>query len=109
VTDAVLNDAALAALADTVETAVLVVVPEVERAVAEHRERLDVAASWGVPAHISVVYPFVPPHEVDDEVLRRLSAAVRTVPEFACSFERTAWFDRHTSPTAAPTRSPPRT
>lgn len=81
-----------AALAGATETAVLVLVPEAEAAVAEHRAHLDMAASWGVPAHLSVVYPFVPPADVDDGVLARLAAAVATVPAFDCVFSRTEWF-----------------
>jgi 2'-5' RNA ligase len=81
-----------AALSGATETAVLVLVPEVEAAVAEHRAVLDMAASWGVPAHLSVVYPFVPPDDVDDAVLARLAAAVGTVPAFDCVFARTDRF-----------------
>lgn len=81
-----------AALSGATETAVLVLVPEAEPAVAEHRRHLDVAASWGVPAHLSVVYPFVPPADVDDDVLARLAAAVATVPAFDCVFPRVEWF-----------------
>jgi 2'-5' RNA ligase len=81
-----------AALSGATETAVLVVVSEAEPAVAGHRRHLDVAASWGVPAHLSVVYPFVPPAAVDDLVLDRLAEAIGTVPPFDCVFSRTAWF-----------------
>ena len=42
------------------ESAVLVPVPEAERAVSRHRARLDGAAARGVPAHVTVLYPFVP-------------------------------------------------
>ena len=87
-----MDEAARAALSDATQTAVLVLVPEAETAVAEHREHLDMAASWGVPAHLSVVYPFVPPADVDDSVLVELAAAVATVPAFDCAFRRTAWF-----------------
>lgn len=80
------------ALAGATETAVLVLVPEAEGAVAEHRAHLDMAASWGVPAHLSVVYPFVPPADVDDRVLARLASAIGTVPAFDCTFSRTDWF-----------------
>jgi 2'-5' RNA ligase len=86
------NETARAALANATQTAVLVLVPEAERAVAEHRTHLDMAASWGVPAHLSVVYPFVPPADVDEHVLARLAAAVGTVPAFDCVFARTDWF-----------------
>lgn len=81
-----------AALAGATETAVLVLVPEAEAAVAEHRAHLDMAASWGVPAHMSVIYPFVPPADVDDDVLARLAGAVGTVRAFDCEFRRTEWF-----------------
>jgi hypothetical protein len=86
------NETARAALADATETAVLVLVPEAEAAVGELRARLDVAASWGVPAHLSIVYPFVPPAAVDGDVLARLTDAVGTVPAFDCAFPSTAWF-----------------
>jgi 2'-5' RNA ligase len=45
-----------------------------------------------VPAHLSVVYPFVPPAEVDDRVLAELAGAIATVPTFDCAFPRTDWF-----------------
>ena len=87
-----MNETARSALAGATQTAVLVLVPEAEAAVAEHRAHLDMAASWGVPAHLSVVYPFVPPADVDDAVLARLAAAVVGVPAFDCVFSRTDWF-----------------
>lgn len=81
-----------AALAGATETAVLVLVPEAEKAVAEHRAHLDMAASWGVPAHLSVVYPFVPPADVDQQVLEGLAEAVAAVAAFDCVLARTEWF-----------------
>jgi hypothetical protein len=81
-----------AALSGATETALLVLLPEADVAVAEHRAHLDLAASWGVPAHLSVVYPFVPPADVDDAVLAGLTVAVGTVPAFDCVFSRTEWF-----------------
>ena len=87
-----MNETARATLSGATETAVLVLVPDAEHAVAEHRAHLDMAASWGVPAHLSVVYPFVPPEDVDDRVLAGLAAAIGTVPAFDCVFPRTDWF-----------------
>jgi hypothetical protein len=46
----------------------------------------------GVPAHLSVVYPFVPPADLDEAALARLGDAVGTVPAFDCWFPRTEWF-----------------
>jgi 2'-5' RNA ligase len=33
---------------------------------------LDPAAKLGVPAHITVLYPFVPPERINDSVVRKL-------------------------------------
>jgi hypothetical protein len=73
-------------------SAVTVVVPAVEPVVGHHRRRLDVTAGWGVPAHITVLYPFVEPTQIDDDVIRRLRAAVVTVGAFDFEFRRTRWF-----------------
>lgn len=75
-------------------TAVIVPVPAMEDAVARHRRELDVAAGWGVPAHVTVLSPFVPPDEVDAVVLHSLRRAVASVPAFDCTFATTAWFDQ---------------
>jgi hypothetical protein len=75
------------------ETALIVSVPAAEAIVGEHRDHLDVAASWGVPAHVTVLYPFIEPVSArDPDVLAAIGAAVGTVSAFGCSFRRTAWF-----------------
>ena len=67
-------------------------IPEAEAAVAALRLRLDPAAAWGVPAHVTVLYPFLPPDEIDGRALAGVASAVGTVPAFDVRFERTAWF-----------------
>ena len=74
------------------ESAVLVPVPEAERAVSRHRARLDGAAARGVPAHVTVLYPFVPPSEITAGTLTALAGAVASVGAFECEFGATAWF-----------------
>src|SRR4051794_1837373 len=74
------------------QTAVIVPVPAAEAVVSEHRERLDRAAAWGVPAHVTVLYPFLRPEALDGTALAALSAAVATVQAFDCTFTSTAWF-----------------
>lgn len=69
-------------------SAVIVPVPAVEPLVAHHRARLDQAATWGVPAHVTVVFPFAPPAELDDAAVARLATAVARVPAFDVAFER---------------------
>jgi 2'-5' RNA ligase len=73
-------------------SALLVVVPEAEQALASHRLRLDPSAARGVPAHVTVLFPFAPPGNLSDEVLERAASVVATVESFDCAFSRTAWF-----------------
>lgn len=74
------------------QTAIIVAVPEAEPAVARHRDRFDAAASWGVPAHVTILYPFIDPERLSDAVIDRVRDAVRRVEPFRCDFKRTAWF-----------------
>jgi 2'-5' RNA ligase len=74
------------------ESAVVVVVPELEPVVGAHRARLDWSAAWGVPAHVTVLYPFVPPDRVDATVVERLADAVAGTGAFDAGFTRTCWF-----------------
>ena len=74
------------------ETALVVMVPEAEAAVSAHRRRLDPAASWGVPAHVTVLYPFAPPRALTESTIARLAALVQSVAAFDCTFVRAAWF-----------------
>jgi 2'-5' RNA ligase len=55
-------------------TALIVVVPEAEPHVAELRLQHDSSARHGVPAHITILFPFAPPDEVDEESLGELFA-----------------------------------
>ncbi|MCU7722531.1 2'-5' RNA ligase family protein [Actinoplanes sp. KI2] len=73
-------------------SALIVTVPEAEPVVAAHRQRLDAAASWGVPAHVTVLFPFLPPAAIDERVLRTLGRAAATVPAFFVALERVGWF-----------------
>jgi 2'-5' RNA ligase len=74
------------------ETAVIVPIPAAEPLVGHHRRRLDASAALGVPAHVTVLGPFIKPTEIDQNVLARLAAAVQSVGPFSCSFDRTRWF-----------------
>src|ERR1700761_7063123 len=48
------------------QSALLIRVPAAEPAVGAHRARLDASARDGVPAHLTVLYPFLPPAQIDD-------------------------------------------
>ncbi|MGI5155082.1 2'-5' RNA ligase family protein [Microbispora sp. CA-102843] len=62
------------------ETALVVEVPSAEPLVRGLRERYDSSAAYGMPAHVTVLYPFLPRERLDDGVLaalRELFAARR--------------------------------
>jgi 2'-5' RNA ligase len=73
-------------------TGVVVLVPEAERVVGSHRQALDSSAAWGVPAHVTVLFPFAAPQDVDDDVSAGLAGAIACVPAFDAVFARTDWF-----------------
>jgi 2'-5' RNA ligase len=74
------------------ESCLLVPVPEAEPAVGRVRGRLDRAAAWGVPAHVTILYPFVLPEAITSGVIELAAAAVGSVPAFECTFAQTSWF-----------------
>ena len=58
------------------ESCLLVPVPDAEPAVGRLRGRLDRAAAWGVPAHVTILYPFVLPDAITSEVIDLAAAAI---------------------------------
>lgn len=77
---------------ESTESAVIVAVPAAELAVGEYRRRFDSSAAKGVPAHVTVLYPFVPPSQMGDDVLAAVATAVATVQRFGASWRTTGWF-----------------
>jgi 2'-5' RNA ligase len=64
------------------ETALICRVPEAERYIAHYRQRFDPSARRGVPAHVTILYPFLPSEEIDDAVLAELHVIARKVHRF---------------------------
>ena len=54
------------------ESALVVLVPESEAVVRPFRDGYDPSAAEGVPAHITLLYPFKSPDEIDDITLGKL-------------------------------------
>jgi 2'-5' RNA ligase len=73
-------------------SAVVVPVPEAEPRVGVLRAALDPSAALGVPAHVTIMYPFVPPASIDDGVLESLREVLSAAPAFEIAFSRVAWF-----------------
>lgn len=63
-------------------SALIVPVAPAEPVVADLRSRLDPAAALGVPAHITLLHPFMAPERIDAAVLARIDAVARAAPEF---------------------------
>lgn len=77
------------------QSGLVVLVPEAEPAVAEHRLALDANARLGVPAHVTILFPFVPPRLIELADLERLRELFAGLEAFDYVFGRTAWFDQN--------------
>ncbi|HEV7203258.1 MAG TPA: 2'-5' RNA ligase family protein [Jatrophihabitans sp.] len=80
-------------MGDEGSSALVVEVPEAEAVVSEHRAGLDASASLGVPAHVTVLYPFVAVTRLDDDLLATLRGLFARCASFDYRFSATAWFD----------------
>ena len=74
------------------QSGLIVEVPEAEPVVARHRERLDANARLGVPAHITVLFPFMPPETIRRSVLAELERLFAAVHQFHFELDHTDWF-----------------
>jgi 2'-5' RNA ligase len=87
------------------QTALLVAIPSAEPVVARLRAAYDVSAAYGVPAHVTVLFPFLAYDAVDDAVRADLAGIAASVPAADVMFgrcrrwPRVAWLqpepDRH--------------
>lgn len=66
-------------------SALIVPVPAAEQLVGSWRWQLDRAARWGIPAHITLVYPFAPPETISPGAFSRLRALFGGAEPFAFS------------------------
>jgi 2'-5' RNA ligase len=74
------------------QTALIADVPDAEPAVGRHRQHLDESAAWGVPPHVTVLYPFVAPEDVTPKTIREVGVALAGVHAFDCVFAQVNWF-----------------
>jgi 2'-5' RNA ligase len=73
-------------------TALIVAVPEAEPLVDEWRAQHDWSAQHGVPAHITLLFPFVPREAVDEKLIGELRDLFGTQSPFSFSLPRVARF-----------------
>jgi 2'-5' RNA ligase len=74
------------------ESALIVDVPEAEPLVNDWRAKHDWSAQRGVPAHITVLYPFMPTENIDDRLHADLRALFAAHPAFSFRLSRVARF-----------------
>lgn len=74
------------------ETALICGVPEAEAFIARYRERYDPSARRNVPAHVTILYPFMAPTLVTAEVLDALRGIAAAVPCFSYRLRETRRF-----------------
>jgi 2'-5' RNA ligase len=68
------------------ESALVVLVPEAESLVESFRKRYDPGAANGVPAHVTVLFPFKSPDLLTDDVISTLRKLFSKIPSFSVSF-----------------------
>lgn len=71
-------------------TALIVVVPEAEPAVGALRFQHDWSAPLGVPAHVTILFPFAEPAVLDEEAI---AEAVASCPAFDFTLDRIGRFE----------------
>ena len=74
------------------ESALVVMAPEAEPIVKSFRDRFDPVAALGMPAHITVLYPFIPPDGVDRRVLKQLAQLFATHRRFEYTLAEASLF-----------------
>jgi 2'-5' RNA ligase len=72
------------------QSAVLVEVPPAEPVVGEWRRRHTYDAPLGIPAHVTLLFPFVPVERLTEQVEERLADLIGRAGAFDASFPRTA-------------------
>jgi len=73
-------------------SAFIVRVPEAEPCVEALRERFDASVKLGVPAHVTVLVPFMSPERITEAVLQRAQLALNAVPSFSFALSKVARF-----------------
>jgi 2'-5' RNA ligase len=79
-------------MADERESAIVVELPELDIVLDKYRRELDPSPGWGMPAHLTVLYPFVPPTDLNHNILSKLQTIATTVRPFEAEFDDFGWF-----------------
>lgn len=75
-------------------TALLVPIPRVGPLIAPWAQRYDPSAARGVPPHVTVLFPFLPTHELTTEDLARVEAVCASHPATEVDLARVGMFEQ---------------
>lgn len=89
-----------------VQSAVLIPVPQADSVVGRWRFEHDPVAAAGVPAHITLIVPWLPPAEITPADLAELDAELADVKAFDFELTRVDWFGRRVLWVAPEPQSP---
>jgi hypothetical protein len=78
------------------ESALVILVPEAEPLVQSFRERFDPSAALGVPAHVTLLYPFIAPERIGAETLDAVAVCFRGFAPIAFSLTQVRRFPTET-------------
>lgn len=76
------------------KSSLVVLVPEAERLVADLREKFDVSGICGLPAHVTVLYPFARPEALSPDLLGEVRSFFARQPRFRFSLVGVCGFPR---------------
>ncbi len=75
-----------------IEAALDISIPDVEPFVAAFRKKYDPSAAKGMPAHITINYPFLPGADPNDRLYQKLTELFAEINSFTFTFKRLAKF-----------------
>ena len=67
------------------ESCLVILVPEAETLVKPYRDKHDPSAAAGMPAHVTLLYPFLAPDRIGTAVVEELRACIGRFPAFGFS------------------------
>lgn len=77
-------------------SALIAEIPAAEPVIGRWREQLDANTSLGIPAHVTVTYPFVPAGDINALIRQRLTELFGPVPSFGFVLDHVDWFEAET-------------
>src|ERR1700690_680256 len=84
----------------------VILVPSAQATVGKLRRKLDSAAAWAGPLHISLIFPFAAPDAISDDDSARLAGLLRTFDPFDFLLSEIGWFDQRVMDVAPTPKAP---